>query len=426
MNRLTIGLLLMGLVGGWTAEPAFAQSDDASLLERMLLENVVPFWYPECIDHQDGGYRLNHDIDGKYLGPGPKGIVTQSRTLWFFSRLARSPYGKPEYLEAARHGFEFIKTHLWDSEYGGFYWSVSSDGSQPVVAAKHAYGQSFGLYGLAEYARASGDKEALELARKTATILERNAHDQKYGGYRESFARDWTPLDAGGKGQLNIAGDRKTMNTHLHLMEAFSTYYRVTRDVLVRERLLELISICSNAVVRKNLGACSDQYQLDWTPIDEPARQVVSYGHDVENVWLLMDATESAGMNDGPLVDLYRALVDYSLQHGFDRQSGGFFDLGPFQQDATARQKTWWVQAEGLVGLLKMARRTGNPSYQEAFEKTLNWVNKHQVDWKNGEWFSSIDPDGKAGGAKSGLWKSPYHNGRALLECLEVMRRPPQ
>jgi mannose/cellobiose epimerase-like protein (N-acyl-D-glucosamine 2-epimerase family) len=415
--------LLLGVAaaGPATAERIYTRQQAKAQLERLLLENIVPFWYPGVLDREHGGYRLNHDDGGRWLGPADKAIVTQARTLWFFSRLYRSPYGKQEHLEAARHGFRFLKDRMWDREHGGFFWSVSDDGSRPVEDQKHLYGEGFGLYALAEYIKASEDPEAVALAKDLFGLLETKAHDEQYGGYLELFPRDWS-RDPAKQPHGSVAGDqplgRKLMNTHLHLMEPLTTYYEATRDELVRRRLVELIFVQSNAVVRKGLGACTDRYERDWTPLAEPRDLRVSYGHDVENVWLLIAANEAAGLPNGPLADLYRALFAYSLKYGWDEARGGLFYTGPFRQPADNRGKSWWVQAETMASGLHMYRLSGDEKYYAVFEKTLKWIVEEQADWKNGDWHAWV---GGPQELKAGPWKSPYHNGRAVLECLRLL-----
>jgi mannose/cellobiose epimerase-like protein (N-acyl-D-glucosamine 2-epimerase family) len=401
-----------------------AQQDLAQIkkdLEKILNENITPFWYPHMVDMEHGGYRLNHDIKGNWSGPSDKHLVTQARTVWFFSRLARSKYGTEKHLQAARHGYQFLRDRMWDKEFGGFYWAVDSTGSEATVSYKHLYGQSFGLYALSEYAIASGDLSARSLAQELFNILEFRAHDSTYGGYRESFLRDWASPTADELSPMSSGPDIKLMNTHLHLMEAMTTYYRATRDPVARERLMELIFIQSNSVVRKTIGACTDKYQLDWTPFHGTEFDRVSYGHDIENVWLLMEACNAAGITDGPLVDLYRTLFDCSLRYGYDSKSGGFYDSGPINAPADRRGKVWWVQAECMVSALYMYCLTRDELYFDCFAKTLDWITRHQIDWENGDWFSSISESGEASGSKAGAWKSPYHNGRAVIQCLELL-----
>jgi cellobiose epimerase len=401
----------------------FALGPTRERLERLLLENIVPFWDERIIDRQHGGYRLNHDIQGKWLGPADKALVTQARTVWFLARLYNSGYGGDEALEAARHGFIFLRDRLWDAEHGGFYWSVSADGTRAVQDMKHLYGQGFALYALTEYGQASGDPQAQAMAARLFRLLEFYAYDTQYGGYQEFFTRTWdTPPEGSAAYVGGAPKGAKLMNTHLHLMEPFTTYVQWSGLPLARQRLTELIFIQSSAVVRMEVGACTDKYAPDWTPLLQGDWARVSYGHDLENTWLLSEANRAAGLPDAPLLGLYRTLVDYALEHGYDRQAGGFFDSGPLGQAADRLDKVWWVQAEALVALLNMYSLTGEQPYADAFLQTLSWVEDHQTDWKNGDWFATIE-SGQAAGAKAGPWKSPYHNGRAVIECLEILQR---
>jgi mannobiose 2-epimerase len=311
---------------------------------------------------------------------------------------------------------------MWDRDYGGFYWAVNSKGDEATITYKHLYGQSFALYALSEYAMASGDRDAKALAKRIFNIIDFLAHDSNYSGYKESFKRNWTLPDENELSPMGTTRNIKLMNTHLHLMEAITAYYEATKDPVARERLIELVMIQSNSVVRKNIGACSDKYEMDWTPIDKPEYNRVSYGHDIENVWLLIEACNSLGMNNQVLVDLYRTLFDYSLKYGYDQENGGFYDSGAFNANADNRSKVWWVQAECMLSALYMYNLTSDVKYLFCFKKTLDWIMKHQVDWENGDWFSSISESGEPSGEKSGAWKSPYHNGRAVIESLELIK----
>jgi mannobiose 2-epimerase len=432
-RHFTLGSLLAAFVlAGLTAagpapaaEPAAPAREDLlrarATLERILLENVLPFWLPETIDREAGGYRLNHDASGKWLGPADKALVTQARNVWFFSRLAGSAWGRPEHLAAARHGYEFLRGKMWDREHGGFFWAVDAAGAAPMRPEKHLYGQAFGLYALSRFAAASGDAGALALARELFGILEARAHDRELGGYRESFRRDWTPMPAEEMSPMGLPAGLKLMNTHLHLMEAVTEYANLTKDPIALERLVELVFIQSSAVVRKDVGACTDRHRPDWTPLRGPDADRISYGHDVENIWLLMDACDAAGIRPALLADLWRTLFATSRRLGFDEEAGGFFDSGPFGAPADRRGKVWWVQAEGLVAALRMHRLDGDRESWRTFARTLDWIEKRQVDGKGGEWHAEISAAGVAGGQKAGPWKSAYHDGRALLECLEML-----
>ncbi len=389
--------------------------------ERALLGNILPFWYPQVIDVQTGGYRLNHDHQGVWRGLANKCLVTQARTCWFFSRLYRSKYGSGEHLDAAHHGYEFIRDNMWDEQYGGFYWEVDSSGRCATKPGKHLYAQAFGLYALLEYARASGDASAMSLAQQLFSLLEHTAHDAKYRGYRECFRRDWSQLPDGTISYMNVDPSLKLMNTHLHLAEAITQYCFLTGDPLARVRLNELIFVLSNFVVNKAATICTDKHSHDWKPLREPHNDRVSYGHQLENIWILIEACRVADLPDDHLLDLYRKLFDYALIYGFDQRAGGFYNTGPCKQMADQRDKIWWVQAESMVSALWMYELTRERRYFDCFLQTLDWIMKYQIDWNGGDWHARISEARKASGDKAGAWKSPYHNGRAMIQCLELL-----
>ncbi|MBC8217556.1 MAG: AGE family epimerase/isomerase [Planctomycetes bacterium] len=391
--------------------------------EKILTENIAWFWYSKSLDRTNGGYTINFGPDGGLKGEGTKMIVSQARTVWLFSRLARAGYGGDEYIEAADLGYRFLKEKMWDSKNGGFYWEVDATGDKKLKARKHLYGQAFALYAMSEFYLASGRKDVLDFAVRFFNLLEAKSHDKTYGGYVEFFNEDWTSVAAGESSYMGAEPDLKLMNTHLHLLEAMTTFYRASKLPLARVRLLELIDIESNTVVRKNIGACTDKYDRDWTPRLAGDYARVSYGHDIENVWLLMDACDAAGVSNHPFVDLYRTLFDYSLKYGCDDANGGFYDSGPFNQPADRRSKIWWVQTEAIVSALYMNRMTQDSKYLAIFEKTSDFIEKNMVDSDSGEWHAEITPDGTSRGDKANAWKAGYHNGRSMIECLQILKQ---
>jgi mannobiose 2-epimerase len=216
----------------------------------------------------------------------------------------------------------------------------------------------------------------------------------------------------------------KTMNTHLHLLEAITRFYEVSADAAARERINELMLVLSSAVVRKHIGACSNLHARDWTPVLDRRQSFVSYGHDLETGYLLTRACETIRAPAAPLLDLFRAFAGYSLRYGLDKRHGGFYHTGRFNKRANDRSKVWWVQAEALLALLALWKLTGEEVYRAQFSHTLDWIYRHQADWNAGEWHARIDSRGRANGDKAGAWKGPYHAGRALLECLDKLGRP--
>jgi mannobiose 2-epimerase len=395
----------------------------APRIEQNLRENVVPFWFPRGVDTARGGYTVHYGPKGEPLEGGVKMIVTQARQLWLSSALLRSPYAKAGLREAADHGYRFLRDVMWDQANGGFVWQVDAAGAV-TRADKHLYGQAFGIYAIAEYAIATGDKAALAFALQAFRLIDARAHDTRHGGYREYFAADWSAPAAGSQSPLGTPPGLKLMNTHLHLLEAFTTLLRASGDPVVRARLVELVNIETHAVVRAGWTAHTDRHQPDWTPLLDPASARVSYGHDLENIWLVADALDALGQPVAPFTDFFKAVFAYSMKHGWDDAKGGFYDSGPAGQPADRRQKVWWTQAEAIVAALEMYRQTKDPAFLDVFERTWRFIDTAQTDWTNGEWFESIAPDGTPSkGNKATAWKAGYHNGRALLQALNRLER---
>jgi mannobiose 2-epimerase len=429
--RILPALAVLLLAAACAPEKPAAPGPEAALpdLEKTLLDNIAGFWYPRSIDRDNGGYRVNFGPAGEALDPGPKMIVTQARMLWFFSRLAREGYSKPgafekqDLLNAAEWGFHFLRDKMWDAAHGGFFWMVDARGDGKLAPKKHLYGQAFALYALSEYYLASGHPEAIDLANRLFALMEEKSHDPAHKGYIEFFNADWSPVPASEPGYMDRGrSDLKLMNTHLHLLEAMTAYYRASRSEKARERLVELIGIETAQVVRQDLPACTDKHERDWTPLLDGDNARVSYGHDVENNWLVAEACDAAGIDLAPYVPLLVRLFAYSRQYGYDEAAGGFYNWGGLLEPARDRSKVWWVQAEALVSALRMHRMTGNPSYLDVFEKTWKFVRENQIDWERGEWYETVTPSGRKRGEKGGVWKAAYHNGRAMMECIKLLR----
>lgn len=405
-------------------------------LEGLLTETVLDFWFPRCIDEEHGGFVTSYDQTGAFAGNGHKQIVTQARMVWLTARLAREGYGET-YREIADHGLAFLFEKMWDEENGGFVWETKRDGTV-TKPNKHLYGQSFGLYALSEYYRATGDETAATYAHDLVEVLDRNAKDETHGGYVEYFTPEWDPITEGRTYLENIepdwspkeSGDSvldpalKLMNTHLHLMEAFRTYYLAFGTDRGRRRLHELLDICTTTVVRTGFGACTDKYTSEWQPkLDDEDFRIVSYGHDLENVWLSMDAAAALSLSTGLFVDLYETLWEYSLEYGYDETNGGFYFYGGFDEPASFRVKAWWVQAECMTSALRTFEETGDARYLDVFEATFEFLDRYGIDHEHGEWHSGVNDDLEPVGRKGAVYKAAYHNGRVLLECIETMKR---
>lgn len=393
----------------------------AAKVKRNLEANIIPFWTERCLDTKNGGYLINFDETGQPNGKTEKMIVTQARMVWLFSRLAHENRQRSEMLKYAEHGYRFLRDRMWDHTNGGFYWEVDATGTKHLMPGKHLYGESFALYALSEYAMATNAGEPLQLANRLFDLLEAKSHDAKFGGYLESFDERWNLLTTGESYMGPV--EFKLMNTHLHLLESMTAYYRASHSPKALARLTELIAIESSAVVRKPLSGCTDKYARNWQPVLEEQYRRVSYGHDLENIWLLVDASAAAGISPYPMLDLFRAIFENSYQYGFDSKDGGFFESGLFSKPADKRDKVWWVEAEAAVAALYMHRLTGEEKYWNVFARTYDFIDAHQTDWANGEWWPTVR-NGKSLGDKAQIWKAGYHNGRAMLECLRLLAAP--
>jgi mannobiose 2-epimerase len=413
---------LIGLLPTATlhAQPTAVTFNEQALRCRKLLDSsVTKFFLPHCVDSNSGGY-LEDWKDGKFYSTGTKFLTQQARTLWFFSTLANEGIDKEKALAAARHGFTHLQSKFRDSEHGGYFSKVKDNG-EPSDPRKHAYLNSFALYALAAYYRASGDPEALAAAKELFTTLEKHAYDKINGGYVEFFYRDWKPITDPKEPMYVGPVGTKTYNTHLHLLEAFTEVYRVWPDPLVKQRLMELININTVTVRHPDYFCNIDQWQLDWKMVATLRNLRASYGHDVECAWLVMDALRAIQAPERTLQLWAVNLVNHSLRYGYDTQHGGFFMGGALGKAADDTRKEWWVQSEAIVGLLELYQQTGDMKYWTAFQKTLDFIEKHHVA-EGGGWYATLQADGKViSNNRATMWQGPYHTGRALLRCAKML-----
>jgi cellobiose epimerase len=398
--------------------PPVTSASARETLERLLLDNLVGFWNERMIE-PGGGYRLAYDVRGRRRRDRRRYAVTQARTLWFFARLARSPYGEPRHLGWAAHGFDFLRERMWDQSHGGFFWEV--DASGPSDDRKHLYSQAFVLLALVEFHRATADESALEVAQELFELVDSRAHDARFGGYLESFRRDWRSELPGSTNPGGLPPGQKTVNGHMHWMSALAALVEIAPAERPIERLRELVTILGELGDGGSTGY-PNRYREDLSPI--PGWRT-SFGHDVEAAWLLMEACRVLDLADTALLPVWRALWENALERGFDRERGGLYEGGEPGRPADRLEKVWWVQAEGLLGAKLMYLRTGDQRYERAFLRILDWIVRGQADWERGDWHRVVAPDATVTGDKAGAWECPFHQGRALLECLEAMPRTP-
>jgi mannobiose 2-epimerase len=400
------------------------------------LENgIIPFWIKNGVDKEFGGYQTNFDENGKACDDTDKYIVTQTRMIWGFSRLYRTYPANKALLEGAKQGVDFFIRYFWDPTNGGWYWRTSRDGSM-IDNGKVVYGQSFAIYALSEYYISTGDIRGLEYAMRSFDLLMKYCVDTKRGGYYENLENDWSISGPG-----VYAGDRKSLDIHMHLLEAFTTLYDASKQEIHKRRLLEVIDLILGKMVNDQAGCGKNQFDLDFNPI--PAINInrtwnaervtgetiatptdtTSYGHNLELVWLLDNAAVTLGNERGTYKTIMKKLADHSLKYGFDYDLGGIYRDGPSEGPAIVKDKEWWQNCEALVGLLYAYRCFGDKKYLDAFFKVWDFDNKYFINHEIGEWRQLLTCDGKViSGSIGNPWKAIYHTGRAVNEsiiCIE-------
>jgi len=403
-------------------------------IEKHFTEELIPFWTERSVDREYGGYLLDMDADGQRIeDKTDKHLVTQARMIWSFSLISRYLPNTDVYKEAARQGVDFFIDHFWDEEYGGWYAETAQNGDL-ILDYKFVYGQSFACYALAEYYLATGDERGLEYAGRTFDLLQRNCADLVRGGYYESMARDWTFLASD-----HFSDTLKSVNTHMHLMEAFTTLYQASGDMIHARRLQELVDLTLKHMLHP-AGSAYDWFDLEFTPQPSPAltpswqpspeeterlkldapTYLTSYGHNIELSWFIVRACEALGKPGDTYVDALRGLVNHALENGFDWELGGVYRDGSHEGAALLDYKEWWQQGEAMIGLIYLYDLTREKRYLDAFKMTWDFVNQHTIHHSVGEWRPLLTRTGAViKGDMGDPWKSAYHTARALYESLK-------
>jgi len=391
----------------------------AAAMERDLRSNVLPFWIERAPDPVHGGFVGWIDEDGTVNPRAPKGGVLNSRILWTFAAMSRR-YADPIHLDLARRALAFLYERFWDEEHGGVYWLVDPEG-RPLVDRKQTYNLAFAVYGLAEFVRATGDAEARERAITLFRTIEERTGDPTGGGYWEARGRDWRPLEDVRLSDKDQNAP-KSMNTHLHVMEAYANLLRVWPDPGLRSRLGDLVRLHLERIVDPESGHLKLFFDESW----RPRRRDVSFGHDIEASWLLVEAAAQTG--DERLLERAREgsalLFRTALAEGLDAARGGLFAERP-AEGRLDDEKHWWIQAEAVVGFLNAWEQTSDVAFLDAAESVWRFVSSFLIDRDHGEWRWRVARDGSPipGLPKVEPWKCPYHNGRAALEVLSRSER---
>lgn len=375
---------------------------------QVLEENILAYWL-RLRDTKRGGYYGQVTGDEVLVPDAPRGAVLNARILWSFSSAYRVLH-KPEYLQAAQEAKRYIEAHFIDCEYGGCYWSVTAEG-KALDTKKQTYAIAFTIYGLSEYARATGDKEALHAAIRLFHDVESHAFDVDNIGYVEALTRDWQPIADMRLSEHDENGSR-TMNTHLHVMEAYTSLLRLWRDPVLERQLRILIRIFATRIYNAQTGHLGLFFDDTWQPI--ASRHNDSPGHDIEAAWLLTEALEVLGDEalTAELVPVVRHIARASEE--------GIF-----------AETQWWTYCEAVIGyvdrwqhLIKSREPRAESraeEYWQLAERAYKFITDKLIDREHGEWYWEILPDGTPNRKedKAGFWKCPYHNSRMCIELLE-------
>ena len=398
-----------------TPAELFASRALASQVRKELTENILPYWMKKMCNPSEGFHgRISgeEELDTE----APVGGIMTARILWTFASayrvLGASSTDSEAYLNMAVRAKKLLIDRFYDTDFGGTYWSLNPDFS-PLDTKKQIYAIAFTIYGLAELYRACGDEEALEYAVKLFHDIENHSFDSAGDGYWEAFTREWAPIEDMRLSDKD-ANESKTMNTHLHVLEAYTCLFRVWKDPLLEARLRGLIEVFEQKILGSD-GHLRLFFDDEWNC----GYDIVSYGHDIEASWLLHEAAIVLG--DASVLARVEALVPTIVRaasEGFTPDGGMIYETDGTKVDS---DRHWWVQAETVVGYFNLWNHFGEQSGLENALMCWEFIKNHLIDRENGEWHWSLRADGSVNREddKAGFWKCPYHNGRMCMEIIE-------
>ncbi len=385
---------------------------------RDELFRILDYWQEYSIDHQNGGFYGTVNEKNEPVPNAEKSVVVNSRILWTFSSAIIFIKTHPElyiyterlanYENICKRAYDYLIAHFWDHKNGGVYWNVDAQG-KAISTPKSLYGHSFFVYGMSEYYRATQHEPALAWAQKCFDIIIDKAYDQQNGGYFEGFAEDWS---VNTDYILASGASKKSMNTHLHLLECYANLYRVDKSPKVQFHLKH----CLDIMLEKILGA-KNQMTLFFTADWQPRSGMISYGHDIEASWLILEAAEATG--DEELIKNVAAKclkMAAEAVAGLQSDDGMIYEKDPETGEGNFA-RDWWVMAEAMVGFYNAYQLSGKVHFLEKAEKSWAFVKKYLIDYQNGEWWPGVNAEHQITGRnKINPWKGPYHNARACME----------
>jgi mannobiose 2-epimerase len=382
-------------------------------LKNELHQNILPYWMLQTIDTHQGGFVGSVGFLNEHIPEAPKGSVLNARILWTFSAAFRFT-GNQDYYNTSKRAYNYLINYFFDKQYGGVFWELSYTG-EPLNTRKQIYALSFALYGLVEYYRATGEETSLHEAINLFELIERHSFDKEKNGYIEALSRNWQLLSDMRLSDKD-ANESKTMNTHLHILEAYTNLYRVYKNQRVQHALKNLIELFLNKFINSEFHLnlfFDDGWNLKGDHI--------SFGHDIECSWLLYEAAEVLG--EASLIAKVKPLsiaMAKSVLPAIDSDGGMYNEYKP-ANNSTDTDKHWWPQAEAMVGFYNAYQLSGDERFVKQALASWNFIKNHIIDKKNGEWFWRVNKKGTPyeTDEKAGFWKCPYHNSRACLEIIE-------
>ena len=376
------------------------------------LQQILDWWITHMPDEEQGGFYGSIDVNGKADANAPRGLVLYSRILWTFSA-AYLRKQDARYLQMADRAFNYLIKYFADELYGGMFWSVDKSG-KPLEDKKQVYGLAFAIYGMTEYHRATNNGNALLIAIDLYKLIEQHNVLNIGGGYVEAFSRDWKVPDDLRLSEKD-ANEKKSMNTHLHVLEAYSNLYRVWKNDQLAGHIRNLLDIFDEHIIDKKTYSQQLFFDESW----QPRSSIISYGHDIEASWLLYEA--ASVLQDEILVNKWKdiaIIMANASRLGLDKDGGMWYEK---EEGHLVKEKHWWPQAEAMVGYLNAYELSRNNAFFELSVNSFSFIQNKIIDTKNGEWFWGIYEDGSImQKEKAGFWKCPYHNSRA---CMEVYHR---
>ena len=399
-----------------------------------LNEKLIPFWAERAVDHNYGGFQTNYDKDGKRTEITEKSMLAQCRSIFTISHAMRLGFNWPNGVESVQQGIDFLFKYYRDPEYDWYYWIVDEDGTV-LDDNKVIYGHSFLIYGLSEYALLTGDKTAQAEASRVFDLLQEKVVDRENGGYYEHFDRRFNLKKA--RGDIS---SHKSLDVHMHLMEAYTTLYEKTQSETHKKALTDVIDLIFAKMVDPKTVTGISMFTEDWQPIanveldtvwgrdrfdeDGKSTDITSYGHNIELAWLYLHAQDILGIPRSESLDRVIPIYEHTYDKGIDWENGGLYVEGHRNGEPTEVTKEFWQQAEAMVGFLDGYLLTKNEKYLDAFKNVHDFVFTKGINWDLGEWYALLEKNGDLIWDYMGTsWKVFYHTVRGTCQVVKKLEK---